>query len=423
MEDFSRSQDEEASSVGLAVLTRPVIIIANHFSAALRRSICLAGIGALCVAGAGRAVAADVKVTRAGGPQFVGAAGCKSSSCHGGAGEKRSQYLTWLQQDFHARSYAVLVNARSARMAETLGLSSAPTSSRCTICHSPFQTVAPTQLASTARTDEGVSCESCHNAAGSWLRGHTRTDWTFGIRVTAGMRDLRNFYVRANTCVACHQNIDRDLLQAGHPELNFELDGQSIAEPKHWVDVPDTGPKAWLIGQAVALRELSWALSNDSTPEPETLSKWYGLTWLLARVTAHETRLPLIDVPTDKPSHSAFITMQQRADSLARHAATASLMNDFARETIEALLGSDTEFAKTKESSDILFRRAERLVTALDRLANAVANQDANPAQTPEMRRLYEDVESRSQFQAARFANDLGNFRAKLGEHSSNPRR
>ena len=47
------------------------------------------------------------------GPHFVGAAGCSSSSCHGGAGEKRSQYITWLRQDVHLRGYATLTNARS----------------------------------------------------------------------------------------------------------------------------------------------------------------------------------------------------------------------------------------------------------------------------------------------------------------------
>ncbi len=120
------------------------------------------------------------------------------------------------------------------------------------------------RFASTAHADEGVSCESCHGAAGSWLRGHTRTDWNYAMRVTAGMRDLRSLYVRANTCVACHQNIDNDLLKAGHPTLVFELDSQSINEPKHWRDDdPSIGPRAWLTGQAVALREAAWRSRTD----------------------------------------------------------------------------------------------------------------------------------------------------------------
>ena len=148
--------------------------------------------------------AQEVRVSPTHDGQFIGAIGCKSSSCHGGAGEKRTQYTTWLQKDFHARSYAILTNARSARIAETLGFPAAQENNRCTVCHSPFQSVAPARLMPTAHPDEGVSCESCHSAAESWLRGHTRKDWTYAMRVTAGMRDLKSFYVRANTCVACH---------------------------------------------------------------------------------------------------------------------------------------------------------------------------------------------------------------------------
>ena len=113
------------------------------------------------------------------------------------------------------------------------------------------------------------------------------------MRVTAGMRDLRSFYVRANTCVACHQNLDADIIKAGHPELTFELDGQSVAEPKHWRDDdPSSGLRAWLVGQAVALREMSWDLSKNETPDAEAIARWKGLAWLLAKATAQQTNLP-----------------------------------------------------------------------------------------------------------------------------------
>ena len=213
-----------------------------------RSIVCRMGLVLIALGFALSSPAQEVEIAPSEGGRFVGAAGCKSSSCHGGAGEKRSQYLTWVQKDFHTRAYAILTDARSARIAETLVISSvgkkegnklekgAQESSRCTVCHSPFQSVAPARLMPTAHPDEGVSCESCHSAAGPWLRGHTRKDWSYAMRVTAGMRDLRSFYVRANTCVACHQNLDSDILKAGHPELTFELDGQSVAEPKHWRD-------------------------------------------------------------------------------------------------------------------------------------------------------------------------------------------
>ena len=360
--------------------------------------------------------AAETEVAPIKGGQFVGVAGCKSSSCHGGAGEKRSQYLTWLQKDFHARAYVILVNARSARIAETLGLPVAQESNRCTVCHSPFQSVAATRLAPTAHPDEGVSCESCHGAAESWLRGHTRKDWNYAMRVTAGMRDLKSFYVRANTCVACHQNLDFDIAKAGHPELTFELDGQSVAEPKHWRDDdPSSGLRAWLVGQAVAFREMSWALSKNETPDAESTAKWKGLAWVLAKATAQQTNLPVIDQPGGTTSPAVFTGAQAQADLLARRAAESRLSNDFAQQLLRALAATDSEFVISKETShDLLFRRAQRLVLALGRLSNAVSSEPPGTAKNPALTQLFEDVRSRTDFQAPRFVEHVRNFRATI---------
>jgi cytochrome c554/c'-like protein len=364
--------------------------------------------------------AAEVEVTPIHGGQFVGAAGCKSSSCHGGAGEKRSQYLTWLKQDFHARSYAILTDARSARIAETLHLSAAQQSNRCTVCHSPFQSVASARLMPTAHPDEGVSCESCHSAAQSWLRGHTRKDWNYAMRVTAGMRGLRSFYVRANTCVACHQNLDSDISNAGHPELTFELDGQSVAEPKHWRDDdPQSGLRAWLVGQAVALREMSWALSKNETFDGETTAKWKGLGWLLAKATAQQTSLPVIDSPAEITNRPLFASTQEQADSLARRAAESPVSDNFAPQLLRALAATDSEFVASSETSrDALFRRAQRLVLALDRLSNAISHQAAPAAKNPALARLFDDLRSPADFQPPRFAEHLRSFRATIDSSS-----
>jgi Cytochrome c554 and c-prime len=360
--------------------------------------------------------ATEIEVAPAKGGEFVGVAGCKSSSCHGGAGEKRNQYLTWLQKDFHARSYAILTNARSARIAETLGISAAQESNRCTVCHSPFQSVAPARLGPTAHPDEGVSCESCHGAAESWLRGHTRKDWNYAMRVTAGMRDLESFYVRANTCVACHQNLDSDIMKAGHPEITFELDGQSVAEPKHWRDDdPSSGVRAWLVGQAVALREVSWALSKDEMPDAEAMAKWKGLTWLLAKASGQQTNLPVIDQPGGTTSSAVFTGTQEQADLLARRAAESRLSNDFAEQLLRALAATDSEFVISKETShDLLFRRAQRLVLALDRLSNAVSSEAPGSAKNPALTQLFEDIRSRGGFQLSRFVEHLRSFRATI---------
>jgi hypothetical protein len=360
--------------------------------------------------------AQEVEIAPREGGRFVGAVGCKSSSCHGGAGEKRSQYLTWVQKDFHTRAYAILTDARSARIAETLAIPVAQESSRCTVCHSPFQSVAPARLMPTAHTDESVSCESCHSAAEPWLRGHTRKDWNYAMRVTAGMRDLRSFYVRANTCVACHQNLESDISKAGHPELTFELDGQSVAEPKHWRDDdPSSGLRAWLTGQAVALREMSWALSKTETPDSEATAQWKGLAWLLAKTTAQQTNLPIIDSPAGATNRSVFTGAQAEADLLARRTAESRLSDDLAKQLLRTLAATDSEFVVSKETSpDLLFRRAQRLVLALDRLSAAVSNEAPGAVKNPVLAKLFDDVRSRADFQAPRFAEHLRSFRATI---------
>jgi hypothetical protein len=268
----------------------------------------------------------------------------------------------------------------------------------------------------TVHPDEGVSCESCHSAAEPWLRGHTRKDWTYAMRVTAGMRDLRSFYVRANTCVACHQNLDSDIMKAGHPELTFELDGQSVAEPKHWRDDdPSSGLRAWLVGQAAALREMSWALSKNEIPDAETTARWKGLAWLLTKVTAQQTNLPVIDAPTEATSAASFASVQQQSDLLAHRAAEYQFSSEFARQLLETLAATDSEFFISKQTSpDLAFRRAQRLVLALDRLSVAVSSDGRGAKKNPALTQLFEDIRSRADFQVPRFVEHLRSFRATI---------
>ena len=367
----------------------------------------------LIIAACAEASVKEIKQTREEGAPFIGAVGCKSSSCHGGAGEKRSQYITWSRQDFHTHAFAILLDARSARIAETVGIGEAQSSARCTICHSPFQSVAPVRLASTAHADEGVSCENCHGAAGSWLRGHTRADWNYAMRVTAGMRDLRSLYIRANTCVACHQNIDNDLLKAGHPTLVFELDSQSVNEPKHWRDSdPWIGPRAWLTGQAVALREAVWRSRTDSDPAADMQETAIALAWLLAKATMVEPALAKIS----EPASSDLEPVQRQADELACRAPSWNPNIDSTMAILRALVATDSEFVVSKETSaQTLWYRARRVVLALDSLSAALnQNRGAPLKMDSELNSLHEDVRLRENFAPPQFAEHVRKFRAAL---------
>ena len=364
----------------------------------------------------GNAVGAEPLQVRVQPTQFVGAAGCKSSSCHGGAGEKRSQFITWTRRDIHTRGYATLTNARSERIAAALdvsqhkeGASAATMNARCTVCHSPFQIIAAQQAVPTVDPAESVSCESCHGAAGSWLRGHTRPDWTYATRVGVGMRDLKSLYVRANTCVACHQNLDDDIAAAGHPQLVFELDGQSNAEPKHWRDPEDSGARAWLTGQAAALRELSWHLATRGTAQEDAVMQWRGLTWLLSKVTAAQGGTLRID------SADNFARTQQQADALARSSAQQSFSSEFVARLTRDLAATESEFHETGETPhDVLFWRARRLALALERLSAFANRTRGNAGQPAELAELQQDLRWPGEFNAAQFAGRLRVYRRSL---------
>ncbi len=290
-----------------------------------------------------------------------GPATCATSGCHGGADALSRQYVIWSQRDVHSRAYATLTSARAARMGEALNIAQPAQNASCTACHAPLQTVAPTLLASNARIEDGVTCVSCHGTGEGWLRSHTRPDFTHADRVSAGMRELRNLYGRANTCVACHLNLDAPIRRAGHPELYFELDGQALAEPPHYKDErPSLGQRQWLTGQAAALRELSWKLAAKR--DDALVPRWKALVWLLRKTEAGKKELP---------AGEDFGAVQSAADQLARNAAKTLWTKEQTAALLKEYLGLRAEFSDPKADKAELRRRAEVLVPALDRLWRA----------------------------------------------------
>lgn len=80
------------------------------------------------------------------------------------------------------------------------------------------------------------------------------------------MIDTKVLRVRAETCLGCHLGtkdkvVDHEMIAAGHPDLNFELDTFSAAQPAHYrAAKPSPGNSAprvrvWAVGQATALAE------------------------------------------------------------------------------------------------------------------------------------------------------------------------
>ncbi len=213
--------------------------------------------------------------------QYRGAGGCSGSACHGRtspAPEKESrvlsnEYAVWSVKDKHSNAYKVLGNDRSKRMAAILKLGAPESAPKCRACHA---------VPSEARfVSDGVGCEACHGPAEKWLGPHSVAGQTHAANVALGLYDTKDVTLRAKKCLECHLGtgdkvVDHELIAAGHPDLVFELDTFSAAQPVHWREPkPQAGNslprvREWAVGQAVALAEgmrLLAARAASSWPE------------------------------------------------------------------------------------------------------------------------------------------------------------
>ena len=345
-----------------------------------------------------------------GSARVYGAATCSSTGCHGGADDRSRQYIVWSQRDVHSRAFATLATARAARMAEALQLNDPAVEPRCIVCHAPLRTVAPEQLAADARVSEGVSCISCHGPADTWLRSHTRSDYSHAERVAAGMRDLRDLRGRANSCVACHQNIEPDLIIVGrHPTLLFELDGQAQVEPKHWREFAGfNGAQAWFVGQAVAWREMSWALLHGTTDVARDTPRWQALRWLLQR-TGLDYDLPALRQLPAESTPAAMDNVIKLADQLAQRAAQ-TWRPEQTSAVLARLAATTDDFRPDGETNRVLACRAERLVIALHRLLAALPSERRPSGASAQLDKLFGLAQSQEDFAPTDFAHEVAAF-------------
>ncbi|MEO0452576.1 MAG: multiheme c-type cytochrome [Verrucomicrobiota bacterium] len=249
-------------------------------------------------------------------PGYLGGLTCQTSMCHGGAAELSKQYMIWKNLDPHSKSYATLTTAWSKRMAESLEIKDPAKSSQCTVCHAPLAEVEPEWKTSAATVMEGVSCESCHGPASEYLLAHTRMDYSYDQKVASGLRDLHDLYNRANTCVACHQTLAPELKQAGHPELVFDFASLQEREPRHWEEAW-TNEQIWIVGEAVALREMAYVLSQwEKSDEPHPINE-AGKLATLREITSNRESFPQFP-PEVHSGGIAWVQVMKAADRLAR---------------------------------------------------------------------------------------------------------
>ncbi len=216
----------------------------------------------------------------------LGVASCAGSTCHGAAEPfanspvLQNEYVTWQRYDPHSKAYAVLLEDRSKRIAANLGLAQpAHEAQECLICHSSY--VAEELRGARFSLTDGVGCETCHGGSARWLGLHASGLATHAQNVEAGLIATEDPVVRANLCLDCHfgsatnpvQFVTHEIMGAGHPRMNFELDTFTAVQPAHYAmdddyferKVVTDGVRTWAIGQALMIQRRMDMLTDPRT--------------------------------------------------------------------------------------------------------------------------------------------------------------
>lgn len=259
------------------------------------------GLSAWSVAFVVGAASAQPGLTRVDRLMYLGNPTCTGAKCHSGDAKVQSgqkigdEFNIWTDADPHANAFKTLSNADSKAIASKLSIGDAASAARCLTCHSAD--VPAAQRGEKWALDQAVSCEACHGPAEKYLEPHAKAGWTIeqrkalganGMRDTHGLLDTSQLGLRATMCTACHLQIDKDMVDAGHPELQFEMGwyneylwDENYAT--HWTK-PANDPvsaRLWAIGQVVSLDAAkaqveAWRAKDWETGSAESLVALYS---------------------------------------------------------------------------------------------------------------------------------------------------
>ncbi|MCZ7648597.1 MAG: cytochrome c family protein [Planctomycetota bacterium] len=400
----------------------------------------LAALGALSLPGLNveRTVQADPK-----GIKYTGAGACAAAACHGSPTPKEAkatrhnENTIWSSKDRHAKAYTSLVKEESKKIGEALKIADVTKSERCLNCHGlsgihvgesvhrvPIK--AEEIVAKGYNVEDGVSCDACHGPAEKYLAPHQEAGWTDKQRAAGAMKlydewglfDTKDLKMRANTCLSCHLKIDADMIQAGHPELPFELNVYSSDEEWiHWRDTkPWFGAKAWAMGQAISLREAAHQLSErvEQKAREDLIVDSYAQVIahaLMARQVAHSADKAAFDA-MDKHLKDAHDNWKDPAKLAAAMKALAAAANGLGDTLDKAEVGEEQTkawrlgvAAEGEVAGNVGFRAAEQLATSITSLSMVMDKQDKGDAdqRAPTMDKVYEVLGTRADFDKKKF--------------------
>jgi hypothetical protein len=209
---------------------------------------------------------------------FLGTLSCTSATCHGRteprnarAGLSRQEYQHWLGGDVSYLDGRRHYDPR-ARLAKTIadphalagqriheprfqevlrrasnlpdGQADPLVYAKCAKCHDPLGLAEKHGSNEQSVVVQGIGCEACHGGARNWIAAHYQQGLSHHELGKLGMIDTKNVFIRARLCASCHvgsadQDMNHDMIAAGHPPLRFELAShQALIERKHWDDAP-----------------------------------------------------------------------------------------------------------------------------------------------------------------------------------------
>ena len=307
---------------------------------------------------------------------YIGISSCAASNCHGGVIGRgpawKSSSSLWLSRDPHARAGLVLQNKRSQEIVNRLlqqpGKEVDPRErnsvlrKRCLSCH---VTATPSQCESneplsTGFLVGGVSCESCHGAAGTWLDEHYANNFHGVERDASGLRDNDSIVARTQGCVRCHvgsrtvdgmvRDMNHDLIAAGHPVLRFDMASYQRALPQHWsprpsLDTDDSAIVTRRVGRNITLaaaadlagERAEAFLQGETVPIPEFSD--YDCFACHQSLSVEQFRLPMEANPSAMRVSSGLPLWN------AWHTANAALISDVHLQAVAPYRESAAELA------------------------------------------------------------------------------
>ena len=213
--------------------------------------------------------------------KHLGAASCASSTCHGSttvykdSNVMQNEFSVWQESDKHARAFEILKQPASQAITRKLGLGDATKAQVCLDCHTDNVPVA--LRGEKFQLEDGVGCEACHGGSENWVSTHTNKNISHADNLKAGLYPTEEPIPRAKMCLSCHMGtkdrmITHQIMGAGHPRLQFELDTFTWLNPHYEIDEDYikrkgefNGARDWALGQGVAAKNLLEQLTDNKT--------------------------------------------------------------------------------------------------------------------------------------------------------------